>query len=213
MARQGATTTTFAILGLLAAGPGSPYELNQRLQLSCGYFWPRARSQVFTEVKRLASLEWATGAVLLNGRRARTEYTITDLGMRALQRWLHTTPAIFDLEFEHLVRVYLAGFASPADLLGVFDDAEQRAAAMLALADQVIDGYEHGQIDGPHDEPHLRVLLVDYLANLAQLTVDWAQRSRADVRSWDPDLSVRRDHALARLSHLPRKPSGEPIEQ
>jgi DNA-binding PadR family transcriptional regulator len=204
------TTTTYAILGLLAAGPASPYDLSIRLQIGYGFYWPRARSHVFTEAKKIAALGWASGAVLRTGRRKRTEYTITTQGRAALRAWLATEPVSFTMEFEHLVRVYLAGFGTTDDLLRVLDDAAERANQMLAIAERVIAGYEAGAVEGPQDEPHLRVLLVDYLANLAALTAQWAERSHQDVTRWSTDEAERRSSAVRRLTQLPRTPIGGP---
>ena len=203
------TTTTYAILGLLAAGPSSPYDLSIRLQIGYAFYWPRARSHVFTEAKKIAALGWATGAVLRTGMRKRTEYTITAEGQAALRAWMATEPAAFSMEFEHLVRVYLASFGTTDDLLRVLDNAAERAHQMLLIAEQVISTYEAGAIEGPQDEPHLRVLLVDYLANLAALTADWAERSRQDVVQWPTgDQDERRAAALHRMTHLPRASTG-----
>ena len=199
------TTTTYAILGLLAAGPSSPYDLSIRLQIGYGFFWPRARSHVFTEAKKIAALGWARGTARRTGRRMRTEYAITPKGRSALQAWMATEPTTFSLEFEHLVRVYLTAFGTTDDLLRVLDSAATRARGMLDVAEQVISDYESGVIEGPQDEPHLRVLLVDYLAHLAELTLDWSKRSRREVAEWaDADEADRRAHALRRLSQLPR---------
>lgn len=203
-----ATTTTYAILGLLAAGPSSPYDLNIRLQVGYGFFWPRARSHVFTEAKKIAALGWATGVVQRNGKRKRTEYAITPEGQAALEAWLRTEPITFNMEFEHLVRVYLAGFGTTDDLLHVLDNAAERARGMLDIAERVISEYENGVIEGPHDEPHLRVLLVDYLAGLAALTLDWSERSRQDVAHWaSSDEDDRTTQAIRRMSQLPRSTS------
>ena len=199
------TTTTYAILGLLAAGPSSPYDLSIRLQIGYGFFWPRARSHVFTEAKKIAALGWAQGTARRTGRRMRTEYAITPEGRTALQAWLATEPTTFSLEFEHLVRVYLTAFGTTDDLLRVLDSAATHARGMLDVAEQVISDYENGVIEGPQDEPHLRVLLVDYLARLAELTLDWSKQSRREVAEWaDKDEADRRAHALRRLSQLPR---------
>ena len=150
-------------------------------------------------------LGWAKGTARRTGRRKRTEYAITPAGRAALKAWLATEPTTFSLEFEHLVRVYLAGFGTTDDLLSVLDSAAEQARGMLDVAEQVISDYEHGVIEGPQDEPHLRVLLVDYLARLAELTLDWSERSRNDVAGWAAtDETARRAHAIRRLSQLPR---------
>lgn len=96
---------------------------------------------------------WATGASLHTGRRRRTEYTITPQGATSLKQWLATEPTTFVLEFEHLVRVYLAAFGTPADLLQTMQSAAARANEMVAIAEHVIAGYEAGVIEGPRTSP------------------------------------------------------------
>ena len=200
------TATTYAILGLLAAGPQSAYDLAERMEIGYGVYWPRARSHVFTETKKIARLGWATGRERARGARTRTEYRITAAGRAALRTWLSSAPITFALDNEHLVRVYLAAFGTTADLVAVLNDARQRAAVMLGIADRVIGEYETGQIDGPQDEPQFRVLLVDFLASYARMTADWAERSLEEIGRWegnDPD--TRREQAVARMSKLPRR--------
>jgi DNA-binding PadR family transcriptional regulator len=81
--------TSYALLGLLARGPRSAYELNGIMQTSLiRVYWPRAESHVYSEPKKLL----AHGLVSeqrekVNGR-PRTVYTITDKGRQILEEWL-----------------------------------------------------------------------------------------------------------------------------
>jgi DNA-binding PadR family transcriptional regulator len=83
------TPTSYALLGLLARGPRSAYELNGIMQTSLiRVYWPRAESHVYSEPKKLL----AHGLVSeqrekVNGR-PRTVYTITDKGRQILEEWL-----------------------------------------------------------------------------------------------------------------------------
>lgn len=204
--RVTATSTTYAILGLLAAGPQSAYELAERMEIGYGFYWPRARSYVFTETKKIGELGWASGRERARGARKRTEYRITRAGRAALRRWLRTQPTTFALENEHLVRVYLAAFGTTDDLVAVLHDAKDRATAMLGIADRVITEYEQHHIEGPQDEPHLRALLVDFLSSFARMTSDWADRSLDEITEWgERDAESLRAGAVARMSKMPRQ--------
>src|SRR4051794_33638678 len=46
---RGLTTTSHAILGLLAIQPWSTYELTRQMDRSLGRFWPRAHSKLYEE--------------------------------------------------------------------------------------------------------------------------------------------------------------------
>src|SRR5581483_2756096 len=82
------STTSYAILGLLALRPWTTYELTQQLKRNLHYFWPRAESGVYEEPKNLVQQGLAESRREPFGRRPRTVYTITSAGRAALARWL-----------------------------------------------------------------------------------------------------------------------------
>jgi PadR family transcriptional regulator AphA len=49
MAERELTTTSYAILGLLAIKPWSTYELAAQMRRNLHYFWPRAESNLYAE--------------------------------------------------------------------------------------------------------------------------------------------------------------------
>ena len=80
MAKRTATTAN-AILGLLALRKEwSTWELTTQLRRNLRFFWPRAESQIYAEVKTLVGRGWARDRQTFVGRRARTNYTITAAG-------------------------------------------------------------------------------------------------------------------------------------
>ena len=82
------TTTSFAILGLLAIRPWSTYELARQMQRDLRFAWPRAESNLYAEPKKLIAHGLASAASEPRGQRRRTVYTITPAGRRALAGWL-----------------------------------------------------------------------------------------------------------------------------
>src|ERR1700751_3135599 len=82
------TTTSYAVLGLLAVRPWSSYELTQQMDRSLGRVWPRAVSKLYEEPKKLTAHGLARSAVQQNGQRTRTVYAITAEGRRALGEWV-----------------------------------------------------------------------------------------------------------------------------
>ena len=55
MSSSALTTTSYAILGLLAIKPWSTYELAQQMDRSLGRIWPRAQSKLYEEPKKLVA--------------------------------------------------------------------------------------------------------------------------------------------------------------
>jgi len=68
------TTTSYAILGLLAIRPWTTYELAKQMDRAVGRFWPRTRSKLYEEPKKLVALGLAHAASEKVGQRPRTVY-------------------------------------------------------------------------------------------------------------------------------------------
>src|SRR5680860_420577 len=74
------TTTSYAILGLLAIKPWTTYDLIQQVDRSLRRIWPRAQSKLYEEPKKLVALGFARASEEQVGKRRRTRYTITARG-------------------------------------------------------------------------------------------------------------------------------------
>src|SRR5882757_9062856 len=127
-------TTANAILGLLALRKEwSTWELTTQLRRNLRFFWPRTESQIYAEVKALVGRGWARDRQTFVGRRARTNYTITAAGRRALTAWLATPPKPTALECEPLLRVLLADFSTLEQLTAAVDQVRADADAILEV--------------------------------------------------------------------------------
>ena len=111
------TTTSYAILGLLAIKPWTTHELVQQVDRSLRRFWPRAQSKLYEEPKKLVAHGYATAVEDPVGRRRRTRYSITAKGRRALAAWLHQPGDGPALEFEQLVKIHFADSGTKADVV------------------------------------------------------------------------------------------------
>ena len=79
------TTTSYAVLAVLALRDHSTYELTKQMRYSLHYLWPRAESNVYAEPKRLVAAGLAEAREGWTGERRRTVYSITNAGRRALR--------------------------------------------------------------------------------------------------------------------------------
>ena len=115
------TTTSYAILGLLALKPWTTYELTQQMDRSLGRYWPRAQSKLYEEPKKLVVHGLARATDDPVGQRSRTVYTITAKGRRALAGWLEDPGAGPVIEFEQLVKVFFSDQGTRAGTLATLD--------------------------------------------------------------------------------------------
>ena len=180
------TTTSYAVLGLLAIKPWSSYELTQQMDRSLGRVWPRAVSKLYEEPKKLVAHGLARSSIERTGRRARTVYAITAAGRRALRGWLAEPGQGPVLEFEQLLKVFFADQGTPADVLATLaaaqDWARARSQESLAIGEQYAEG------GGPFPERAAVLQLTSrFLTDFYLLVSDWATWAAGIVASWPDD--------------------------
>ena len=180
------TTTSYAILGLLAVRPWSTYELTRQMDRGLGRIWPRARSKLYEEPRKLVAHGLAVARDEQRGRRARTVYAITPEGRRALADWLRTPGEGPVLEFEQLLKVWFAEHGTRRDALEQLSGArawarernqENRAAARAYLAGE-----------GPFQHRAAQVALAGaFLTDFYALVDRWADWATGIVSAWPDD--------------------------
>lgn len=191
------TTISYALLGHLAMRPWTMYDLAQQMQRNVHYFFPRVESQVYAEPKRLVAAGLATARVEMNGRRKRTEYAITDAGRDELERWLaEPIGKPLQLEFEGLLRTFLAPFGTEEDLAATLDHIRDQNAELQATAARIRLEYLEGR--APFQEYVLtRSMIYDFLESFNRLVDDWAVRSQERMAAWpEQSENERVDSAL-----------------
>ena len=190
------TATTFAILGQLAWGEATTYELVKAMRRNLRFIWPRAESRIYEEAKRLVSAGWARARVSRTGLRPRTQYSITPAGRRQLRRWLGEAPDTITLEHAPLLRVFFGANGGREDMLAAIAAVRNYADDMLAigvpLGQQYLDR-EHPQ----QHEVHVRALTFDFLFNWALLNRQWSQRAAREVERWPDTLPDDEKHRRA----------------
>jgi DNA-binding PadR family transcriptional regulator len=116
--RGGLPVTTFAVLGEVAAGPRSGYQIKARLEAGAAQFWHASYSQIYAELRRLESLGYVTEErVLQEGRPNKRVYTITEPGRAALREWLSRPWGLAHLRDESLVKLTLADVLPTAEVV------------------------------------------------------------------------------------------------
>jgi PadR family transcriptional regulator, regulatory protein AphA len=180
------TTTSYAVLGLLAVRPWSSYELTQQMDRSLGRVWPRAVSKLYDEPKKLASHGLARSAIQQTGRRTRTVYTITAKGRRALAEWLGEPGEGPVLEFEQLLKVFFADNGTKADLLATLAAAQAWARARCAESLAIGEQYSLGNGPFPERLPELQ-LTSRFLTDFYLLVGQWASWAATIVETWPDD--------------------------
>lgn len=188
MSSPALTSTSYAFLGLLAVRPWTTHELVQQVDRSLRRFWPRTRSKLYEEPKKLVAHGYAEATEDAVGRRRRTRYTITDAGRRALAAWARQPGEGPSLEFEQLLKIHFADSADKAAVLANLyatrewvrrENVENLAAARAYLAGT-----------GPFPErAALNQLIGRFLTEHYACVARWADWAIEQVERWPDDVT------------------------
>jgi len=182
------TTTSYAILGLLAVKPWTTHELVQQVDRSLRRIWPRATSKLYEEPKKLVAHGYARASDDAVGRRPRTRYTITAKGRRALAAWLSEPGDGPILECEQLVKIHFADSGTKADVLANLDATRawvlEQNEVNLATARAYLDG--RGAFP---ERAALNQLPGRFLTEFYATVARWVRWATDVVERWPEDVT------------------------
>jgi PadR family transcriptional regulator, regulatory protein AphA len=117
--------TAKVVLGLVALGDRTGYEIKQTVERSTTFFWGASYGQIYPELERLERAGLLVSEQ--RGARRRREYQATAAGEQALREWLSSRePLSFSTRDEGLLKLFFA------DLV----DDEERLANVRQIVEQ-----------------------------------------------------------------------------
>jgi len=171
----------YAILGMLALGPKSGYDIRQQIEGNVGQFWSESYGQIYPILARLVKeglarrREGSTGGV-----RVRHVYSVTPKGREALESWLREPPEPPVLRHELLLKIFFGAQAGPGAMIGHVlryrDDADSRLRDILAIAHRLDRAPESDP-----NRPYWR-LMVRSGELLMRMRLRWCDEALAELR-------------------------------
>jgi DNA-binding PadR family transcriptional regulator len=167
-----ASTTELAVLGLVAEGPRSGYDLAQVASRSTGYLWAPSRSQIYKVLPRLVERGLARSeAVEQHGRPDKAVYELTAAGRRELRAWVETVEEEPEGGGPVFLLKILFGFVSTPEAI------RAQLAAYRRLLERNLAAFERQEAGLPDDEPvYSRIALRHGIAR-ARATLAWADEA------------------------------------
>lgn len=162
-------TTSWAILGLLTFGTMSGYDLGKMVNASIGHFFSPAKSQIYSELRRLVDLGFASVEhVTQSDRPNKRLYSITPKGRRHLRSWLESSDVEPDSYRSPFLLKLFFGELMPRELLVTqVKAAHERAIGELAELERL-----EAQIKGRQEYLHPHRVLRFGLAH-TRASVEW----------------------------------------
>lgn len=127
------STLGYALLGLLARGGRSGYDLAQGLKDPVGFFWHAQHSQIYPELARLEAAGLVSPTLVeQSGRPDKKIYRQTPAGRKALRAWLEAPVDVPRPRDELVLKAYSIWLADPEAAADTMREHARAHAAHLA---------------------------------------------------------------------------------
>jgi PadR family transcriptional regulator AphA len=155
------------ILGMLALGNRTGYEIKRVVDFSTRHFWAASYGQIYPELKRLEDLGLVRGRPEPSGARARTAYELTEAGEAALREWLGSDEElVYEVRDEGMLKLFFSDSLPERQLENIraIRGRQERKLSQLHAIDQKADEMPPG--------PRLTLALG---ISVTQGIIDWCQ--------------------------------------
>ena len=106
---QALSPTGRVILGMVARGVRSGYEIKQLVDKSTRHFWAASYGQIYPELRRLEADRLISGRPDPSGARAKVVYELTAQGEQALRDWLLSDAGmLYELRDEAMLKLFFS---------------------------------------------------------------------------------------------------------
>jgi DNA-binding PadR family transcriptional regulator len=147
-------TLGYVVLGQLARGPRTGYDLARELRSPVGLFWTASQGQIHPVLVALADAGLAEFSVERGpGPNDRKVYRITERGLGALSAWVAQPPRPRDAKDELLVKTWSAWTGDRDGVAEMVERERRRHLEQLAYLEDRQREYEerHGGREPPVD--------------------------------------------------------------
>jgi DNA-binding PadR family transcriptional regulator len=172
------------LLGLLADGPKTGYELTKVFADTLEYVWPAGHSQIYPELGRLAEQGLIQRAG--DGARGSKRYELTPAGLAELRRWFRETNPSRRIRNEPLLRVFFLWVLDPEEAEAYL---RREADEYRRQLEEFLE-FEHRDRRTPSERASRLALEAGIRVLRARL--EWAEWAQREVRSWKSKRSADR---------------------
>jgi len=160
------TPTGRVILGMIAFGRQTGYDIKQLVDRSTRHFWAASYGQIYPELRRLEAQDLIAGRSEPSGGRSRTVYELTEAGERALQDWLTGRSTVeWEVRDEGMLKLFFSDLTDPEHRL-------DNVRAMRALQERKLEQLEALRAKAGEMRPGPRMTL-ELGIGMTEWLIDW----------------------------------------
>jgi DNA-binding PadR family transcriptional regulator len=169
------TAVTPVVLGMLALGPRSGYDIKAAVDRSTRFFWAASYGQIYPELRRLEEEGLIAGEDAPNGARGRRVYELTDAGRKALEDWLAGPDVTIEYRDESLLRLFFADALPLEHALGLLEARMHGHEQYLEIL--------HAIDSRPGDDPEFVDLVLRWGIDFNEWGRQWCEQQLQRLRT------------------------------
>ncbi len=171
------------ILGLLALGDSSGYDISLGFSEGLSYFWVANQSQIYRELNGMERSGWvASYREEQETRPDKRIYTLTAEGRAELIDWLKAdgVEQLLVIRSPILMKLFFAGAVEKADVVKLLTEFQAACAKKL---ERITSIQSESGTYAEENPPYWRYT-TDYCDGYYRFLIDWAQRTLEDIRRY-----------------------------
>jgi DNA-binding PadR family transcriptional regulator len=179
MAARDHSKTAYVILGMLALGKKTGYEIKSLVDVSTRLFWAASYGQIYPELKRLEEAGLIRGEQDASDGRRKRAYALTAEGRKALHDWLTSDePLVRELRHEGILKLFFSDALDPeeqlAQLRRIRTEHEEMRAHLKAIEPGAREADEARGL-------RFTLLTLDWGIAYQDAIIDWCKRAEREL--------------------------------
>ncbi len=176
----------YAILGILAQGPCSGYDIKKQIEKTITNFWHESYGQIYPTLKRLHDEGLVTKTTEMQEKRPnRHVYTITDAGYDSLREWLRQPVELQPDRIEILLKLFFGHNLTPQENIEHLEAHRQRMTAVNQTFQQITTNLQESKSNDPNF-PYSLVTL-DYGIHTTNAITEWCGKTIETLKNLDAE--------------------------
>jgi PadR family transcriptional regulator, regulatory protein AphA len=175
------TPTARVILGMLALGARTGYDIKRAIDLSTRFFWGASYGQIYPELHRLEERGLVEATDDPRGGRRRVSYSLTPAGESALRDWLlGGNPLLFEIRDEGTLKLFFGDLLEEKDVIANLRAKQAWCELSLGMFRELEPQARTGFFEDDQLYPYVSLL---YGIELLEWMRDWCGRTAARIEA------------------------------
>jgi len=175
------TTVENIILGCLAFGPRSGYEIKKIISISSAWFYNASYGSIYPILKKFEEKGLVCSKEVIDNGRYKRLYEMTPRGETVFKKWMLEAPKLMTVKYEMAVKLMFFSKLEPQQRI----EQIEKHIEQLVLFKQELEEIEV-VIDETAD--FYQRLILDWGENLYVFLIDWFEKFLAELKKNNGDV-------------------------